>query len=454
MINDRLYMLNLYTASICNLNCVYCYLDKSSALKSIDDILEESFASDYYFDFSKKLYNQNKLTDISFWGGEPTLGLHRVYHLIPKFIDYYPNLNKFLMSTNFTTPNWFQEFYQFLKILEQYPERDFIFALQLSIDGPEYINDANRGKGVTKKFITNFYHLANTINENLPKNVILKVHFKPTYSNETISLLQDKEKIIEYFSFFDNLITDFKQITNNKKIMMLATIPNTAVPAAHSVADGKMFANYCKLTREIEKENRFKNYGIITTYAPRRTTLSKNKLYQYQCKCGTCGAGVNSIGLLPNNYISLCNSGFTGLLEEYKINSKINHENDEIDKTAVLKELFTNDSATFPLCVPEEEYDRIFNLLNSFYHMETTNQTVNVVALLKILAASGQIEKRFLDDEEALKAAHYYLTSISYCIRDNGHAAGMINSVPIGLLKLLFNGAYEYLIREAENKNV
>ena len=42
------------------------------------------------------------------------------------------------------------------------------------------------------------------------------------------------------------------------------------------------------------------------------------------------------------------------------LNQQINHENDEIDKTAVLKELFTNDSASFPLCVPEAQYKKIF----------------------------------------------------------------------------------------------
>ena len=46
------------------------------------------------------------------------MGLHRVYHLIPKFIEYYPNLNTFMTSTNFTIPNWFDEFYGLTNILK------------------------------------------------------------------------------------------------------------------------------------------------------------------------------------------------------------------------------------------------------------------------------------------------------------------------------------------------
>jgi sulfatase maturation enzyme AslB (radical SAM superfamily) len=125
----KLEVINLYTAAVCNLNCVYCYIDKSPALQKIDNALENSFASDYYFDYSKELFEPEDLKGIHFWGGEPSMGLHRMYNLLPKFIEYYPNLEEFMMSTNFTIPNWFDEFYGFLKILGQYPYRNFNFGL-------------------------------------------------------------------------------------------------------------------------------------------------------------------------------------------------------------------------------------------------------------------------------------------------------------------------------------
>ena len=49
------------------------------------------------------------------------MGLHRMYNILPKFIEYYPNLKTFAMSTNFTIPNWFEEFFGFLNILGKYP---------------------------------------------------------------------------------------------------------------------------------------------------------------------------------------------------------------------------------------------------------------------------------------------------------------------------------------------
>ena len=46
----------LYTCGICNLNCRYCTIDKNPALKEIDDILDESFKGDYYFNRIKAYF--------------------------------------------------------------------------------------------------------------------------------------------------------------------------------------------------------------------------------------------------------------------------------------------------------------------------------------------------------------------------------------------------------------
>lgn len=365
--SGKLEVINLYTAAVCNLNCIYCYIDKSPALQKIDNALENSFASDYYFDYSKELFEPEDLKGIHFWGGEPSMGLHRVYHLLPKFIDYYPNLEEFMMSTNFTIPNWFDEFYGFLKILGQYPYRNFHFGLQLSIDGPEYINDKNRGKGTTKLFLEHFNEFIQTINLNIPNNVTIKAHFKPTYSAETIATLQDKQQIIDYFTFFDNLITQFNSTINNEKVIMTPTIPNTAVPAAHTQQDGINFANYCRLTREIEKEHLFDNYGVITTYAPRRHYSPYRDTNRFDIGCYHCGAGVRNIGLLPDRHLSLCHSGFASLLEEYKLNSLKNHIDLDDNDSVVLKALYTNNLKVMDICIPFDAYPTIRKLLEGFY---------------------------------------------------------------------------------------
>ena len=444
--SNNLRVLNLYPAAICNLNCIYCYIDKSPALQKIDDILTESFNSNYYLDFSKELFEKEKLQGIHFWGGEPSLGLHKTYNLIPKFIDYYPNLKEFSMSTNFTIPNWFDEFYGFLDILKKYPQRSFTFILQLSIDGPEYINDTTRGIGTTKKFLDHYYEFIQTINMNLPANISIKAHFKPTYSNQTLRLLQDKESIVSYFQFFDKLITDFKSI-NNSKVTITPSIPNFASPGAYTVEDGHLFANYCKLTREIEKENMFENYKHITSYPPRNKQNYSNNEKCYNLGCHNCRAGLGTIGLLPEKRVSLCHNGFANLLEEYKINGKKNHIQDE-DTSAILKELFTHNQDTFSTCISFEDYPKIKDIISSFEQRGQTFQMVNTMALIQTLAAAQQVDKKFLNKKDAHLASQYILNSVPWCMRDSANVTGSITLPTIGYCKLLFNGAYEYIIGE------
>ena len=160
MIQDR-NSLVLYTTAVCNLNCRYCFIDKNPALKQIDNFLDDSFLAspEYYFQFAKKMFLKDKLEEVQFWGGEPFLGMHRAYPTVTKLIDYYPNLRRFLVSTNFVSSCFFEEFYGLINVLNQHPGRTFEFSLQLSIDGPTNINDLNRGQGVTPKFIENFTKL-------------------------------------------------------------------------------------------------------------------------------------------------------------------------------------------------------------------------------------------------------------------------------------------------------
>ena len=79
----------LYTTATCNLNCSYCYIDKNPALKRIDDLLDQSFQGDYYFNFAKEMFpNPKNLIEVQIWGGEPTLRLDRSFYTIRKLIGH------------------------------------------------------------------------------------------------------------------------------------------------------------------------------------------------------------------------------------------------------------------------------------------------------------------------------------------------------------------------------
>ena len=173
-------------------------------------------------------------------------------HDLEKLIEYYPNLNRFMMSTNFTGTNWFDQFYRFLKILGKFPNRRFSFNLQLSIDGPTNINDNQRGIGTTKLFTEHFMDFLDTIEDNLPNNVRLVTFFKPTLTSELFPKLQTRDEIIEYYRFFELYYSAFhSKIKNTDRIIMNPSVPNTACPSPHTKEDGILFANICRISREI-----------------------------------------------------------------------------------------------------------------------------------------------------------------------------------------------------------
>lgn len=427
----------LYTSALCNLKCTYCFIDKNPILHNIDKKLAESYAdSNYYLDFSKELFNKNEVNEMQFWGGEPSQGLHRITPILNDFLDYYPNLTKFMMSTNLTMPTWFEEVGGFMQVLRKRTDRNFTFILQLSLDGPERITDITRGKNTTQLFLQNFDRLAEEISNLLPPNVELKMHFKPTLSSYTISLLQTKEEVLDYFLFFDRL-TDKIISLNNPQVEMNIGIPNTACPSPHTVEDGQLFANYCKLCYEITKEHQanpiFKHYKYITSFI-------NVKCSSFNKHCNFCGGGVWSIGLLPEKKISICHNGFTDLMQAYR-----DWANKIDDKRSIVQELFINNAGIFSACMSLEEYKNYKDMMKYFQYADSQAAFNHLVLTIRMLAKNNQIDPKYLDEKQAEQAAFFYSRHTANCIRDNMNTSGSILIPPVGLIKLLFNGAKEYI---------
>ena len=431
----------VYTTAVCNLNCSYCYIDKNPALVQIDELLDKSFQGDYYFEFAKKMFpDKEDLIEMQIWGGEPTIRLDRCFYTMRKVIEYFPNFKNIMFSTNFTTPNWYEQVGGLVSLLGEHPEREFQISIQLSIDGPEHINDLGRGKGVTKKFIEHWRELPPFI-KTLPKNVKIRTFFKPTLSIETLPLVQTKESVIKYYQFFERFKRSI-EFYENENFHFELSIPNTACPSPHTKQDGKLMANFCRITRQLEKENPtehyFDYYEIITPFIPR---------YQYDhgCanltdSCHACGMGVFSIGLLPNNKVSLCHNGFVDLISEYK---KRCMDDESLVKHSIDKELFDRNLIVRDTNCSLEEFETFEKMLKCYYDDNSTFQLANLVNTIQALALTDMIDKKYMEEPAAIEAAHYIQAATSYCIRDNLGSSGSMLGQHIGLIKLLLNGAKE-----------
>lgn len=445
----------LYTTATCNLNCTYCFIDKNPALVKIDNWLDESFMQtpDYYFNLAKEMFIRENLEEMQMWGGEPFLAMHRAYHTVDECIKYFPNLKTFMASTNMVSPQFSDEFWGLIDVLGKHSDRQFTFRLQLSCDGPTEFTDVNRGEGVSEKIREVFHKLVQDVQTKLPNNVTLAAHMKPTLDIRAIGMLQTEEAVYNYFHFFENYYQYY--LDNNKKsnFKFSLPIPNTAVPSPHTKEDGIKFANYCRITRKLEKEKRFKHYKVCTSFVRKRKSADSLPLsLSGQCG-GHCGNGRASIGLLPNNMISCCHNGFVDMLSEYKKNVMANNS-EHLDTTVIEKGLFTNQHNSLIFDKDSREFEMYQRELEEFYDKNSTAKVTNLASLILLCARNGQVEEKYKNKEEAIRGAYFILMHTAYCVRDNLGTSGSIYMPPIGFVRLLLNGAREYIEEDCENGNV
>ena len=451
-------ILVLYTTAVCNLNCSYCYIDKNPALKHIDDILDDSFKDEnYYFDFAKEIFpNPQQLKEIQYWGGEPTLRFDRAYNITEKLIEYYPNLKSFLFSTNFIGNHWFEQVTNFLNILAKFPDREFILSIQLSIDGPENINDYGRGKGTTKAFLKNFQIFIQKIKDQnwIPKNVKVKSFFKPTLSLETLKFLQTKEDVKKYYDFFD-LLTASISYYIYPNFNFDCSLPTMAEPMQATKEDGLRFKQFCKLCSELEEENKTEHfYQIYNSLIPANHIKTREndqynlKFFTFDHGCNTCGAGVIILGLLPNKKISLCHNGFVDLLQEYKEFCKQNVQNNTLKEKQIDDNFFNRDKLIRGTNCDVDNLKQWTDVVDCFRDKNATFQKVNFISQIRELAKLKLIDEKYNDFEKAKRAASFLDGDQPFCLRNNLATNGTMILHPLGTLKLFLNGALDYIIGE------
>ena len=312
--------------------------------------------------------------------------MERMHPLLHRVIERYPYFNTMFSSTNFSYPQWTEKFFGLMEQFRQYAPRKFEYILQLSLDGPEHINDMNRGEGVTKKCVANLDLMLQMLPERLPENVTLVTHFKGTLDNTSIAQLDTKEKIIEYFQFYDELYDKMMTATQDMPNVIIGpTIPNTAVPSPVTKEDGIAFANLCKHCREIEKENLtqnyFKRYKQITPYS------EGVGMRCHHCEIRStsilCGTGSKIIGFLPQDMISVCHEGFTQFYEEYK---EYASKSNRVNEGTINFNKYIAEQGSSILCMTEDKYYEyeefileIFNILEKKYNLRKINWIIKKI---------------------------------------------------------------------------
>ena len=441
--------LTLISYGMCNLNCVYCTIDKNKYLKQVDDELKESFINykEQYCDRIKKWFPEYSLNSVSTWGGEPLWDIERIFPLLEWIVENYPNFHSFFSSTNFSYSQWSDKIMNIIKFFGKYSQRTFDIEIQLSMDGPEYINDRNRGKGVTKRCVENLKKLREKlIEQGVPKNVTLYFHGKPTLSVKNIEEdLISKEKIIEYYQDLEKNCYDYLEDIDNERIKISYALPNVAAPASDTSYTGKCFANICKWCKEIEKEGLekyFKYFKIICPFSQRIpggevsfSNSTRNCLYG-------CGTGVHGIMMMPDGYYITCHSAFGDVAEEYKklaYNAE-NYTNKEINLSS-----YMNDTK-LSYVLNEEEYEKFVEVMIAACSKECRTNGEFQKKTIQTLASCGQIDEKYKDSNKALAAINKLLFLFAGTCIYNSQAINNSVAIPyIEQYRLFLNGALDYI---------
>ena len=437
----------VFPCGICNLNCRYCSIDKNPALRDVDNVLAESFKGDYYYNKILKYFpNPTQLLQFETWGGEPTIEIERVFPLLRKLINHYPRLGSFFTSTNFSYVGWPQKIESLINVFGEYPIRNFTVHIQLSCDGPQYINDDNRGKGVTAKCLENYNELLQWLKTDLPQNVSVVFGPKQTLDIETIKKLQTYESVYEYYKFFEDNFLEPAQ--NIQRVECFGSIPNTAVPSPITKENGLEFANLCSICKQIQEENREQHFF---------PHLDRLIPFTYNHKCplnftmsippSGCGTGTVNISFLPNDLLCVCHLGFMEIVEKYK---KYNAESKKLEKVISFDDFVAE--TKFKQCLTEKEFDTFSDNMFLSTDRDSTSRMHCIADHIHSLAQVGQLDEKYNELKESQEAARLIASTTSYCINDGINITGSVTLQPNGMYKQLLNGAMDIIEKELEVK--
>ena len=159
-------------------------------------------------------------------------------------------------------------------------------------------------------------------------------------------------------------------------------------------------------------------------------------------KVAFCGAGTHKLGMLPNEHVCICHSGFVDFIEDYKKAAENN--------LAIIKDrcIDTNFFKTENLQVSIYSYEDFIEyqkILLALCDRGSCSGYVNIALLIKTLAQYEQIDKKYAEENNLKEATAFINNILPNCIRNNINISGNLLSPPIGLIKLLLNGAKEYI---------
>lgn len=445
----------LFSAAKCNLQCTYCSVPRHNEHINAKHraIIEEVKQVEPIIDRIKTLYHPDKVLTFSHWGTEPSLTIKYFGPFYERVIKEFPNFNCITFSSNFLSNT--KDVTDFIK---SFPKTDtpISFEIQLSLDGPAWITDANRLGGATARIIDNMIYFMEQLNEGeLYHNV--RTHFKPTVTKEQVTTLIEDGRLQEYMSFFSDVCDKLTRANSRGNVQMLHnTSPTVVCPDDYTRQDGKNFYQLLKCMDEIQYEHDIHIHGVAGSstnsyYAHFQRMLAFNDEFFTKHVMFKCSAGGSNWSI--DDYIGPCHDTMyanidTGSAkEDGRLNSHNRIENERTGRQAFAGKALTR---KFGDLTPSSLQHYLYTVKS--WHSFTRFKLSSGVAIIKLMAKAGQISPCYTNDDMALLLA-MYANSRHSCLVQDAYYTGSKEVMHPAFYKLFGNGALEYFIRKEWGNN-
>ncbi|WP_369297186.1 radical SAM protein [uncultured Neglectibacter sp.] len=437
---EPLQEITLFTTALCNLKCTYCYIckDNSNALKKIDEDIRQDWEAHNYVSRLRTEMRQEDLDsirNISLWGGEPLIGIRRFSGQFEEFYKLLPALERIDFSTNLTLPNAVPLIQELADTIGAVSKKEkFYIDVQISIDGPEEINDPNRGEGTTGKILENYQKL---LRVKLPRNVGIRVTTKPTLSVDTMDWFLEESNVRSYFAFFDESFRlPFTEADPAIESVFLG-IPNYAEPYGYTQADGRKFAEVCRVFQKVSHDHDFPAFRgrSLVPYVDRYSMGGQQANFREFYCGGGCGKLVYSATLTPHGRYSVCHRTLFDSYVEY-------HNSARTEKLSA-KQDYVDDGCNFGL----EDFRRHRKSMNLIYFNPSKLIYSDAKTMIKLAANSGVIASKYGNEEQAAEVMDF-MCRPGMCLASNMELCHSLFVQPYWWIRLFLNGAMDTMLEE------
>ncbi len=424
--------MEVLTTGWCPLNCRYCYIPKTEKMKELHAKIITEFLEKDFIDALARV--PGRKTFLGLWGTEPTLTLSLIQKKLGELKKRFPELKRISFSTNMMLPP--SIIVQFIREAEKY---GIAVDVQVSLDGPAFITDKNRGPGATKtivEHVTEFVDLLNEVSIKTP----VELRWKATLTPENIKeMVEDQEKVHEYFRFFNSLTENLVRRNKLKNLRIVnSSAPTLMVPGKYTKRDGELLAEFFELLARHKYPNAyvFRFLRLLNFY---EELSAKPRMF-------TCSGGDSNIGF--DGSVHICHRTFYFNHPEYveSILDMPEYKNWDVSHLAKGTIDMIN---KYYIVNPEDEtnFARFLYVMRG-YHDFWRFKLAATCAIIKELAYAGQASEVYEDDDWAKLLALFINTALS-CPMENLLNVGSVFIPPVSIIRVFANGAFEIIVREA-----